>query len=82
MRLEQRAVFCRSLQVSVSRLSPRPPYKWETANSSRVSGFFVPCVPKVFDFLYKNGGRKTGFFEPYFVSKAKISYIIVTVNNM
>ena len=25
MRLEQRAVFCRSLQVSVSRLSPRPP---------------------------------------------------------
>ena len=67
---------------SATLLSPRQPYKLETANSSRVSGFFVPCVPKVFDFLYKKWGRKTGFFEPYFVSKAKISYIIVTVNNM
>ena len=36
--------------VPETLLSPRQTYKLETANSSRVSGFFMPCVPKVFDF--------------------------------
>ena len=60
MRLEQRAVFCRSLQVSVSLLSPRPPLNNKPLIHNGLAVFFYAFFPENSQISGKNWGKNTG----------------------